>query len=128
MNPRFLFFIITSLLFCQISFAQDTSNDSIFTEETDSVTQIDAENSVKNNNNDIKLNSASDDENEKNSPSFHQILKTKFIEGGAGFMGIVLLTLILGLALCIERILYLHAAGSANNEELLTSIEDALKK
>ena len=61
------------------------------------------------------------------SQSFHQILKTKFIEGGAGFMGIVLLTLILGLALCIERILYLHAAGSTNNEDLLNSIDDALK-
>ena len=62
------------------------------------------------------------------SPSFHQILKTKFIEGGAGFMGIVLLTLILGLALCIERIIYLHAAGSTSNEELLEAIGNALKK
>ena len=42
-------------------------------------------------------------------------------------MGIVLLTLILGLALCIERIIYLHAAGSANNEELLAAIAKALK-
>ena len=42
-------------------------------------------------------------------------------------MGIVLLTLILGLALCIERIIYLHAAGSTSNEELLTSVEAALK-
>ena len=60
--------------------------------------------------------------------SFHQILKTKFIEGGAGFMGIVLLTLILGLALCIERILYLHAASSTSNEKLLNEVSAALKK
>jgi len=60
-------------------------------------------------------------------PSFHQVLKTKFIEGGAGFMGIVLLTLILGLALCIERILYLHAAGATNHEKLLSDIEEAIK-
>ena len=33
--------------------------------------------------------------------SFHQVLKEKFIEGGAGFMGVVLIALILGLALCI---------------------------
>ncbi len=64
---------------------------------------------------------------EDRSPSFHQVLKTKFIEGGAGFMGIVLITLILGLALCIERILYLHAAGATSNEELLASVEKALK-
>ena len=41
------------------------------------------------------------------SPSFHQVIKQKFIEGGPSFMGIVLLCLILGLALCIERIIYL---------------------
>ena len=42
--------------------------------------------------------------------SFHQIIKQKFIEGGPGFMGIVLLCLILGLALAIERIIYLNMA------------------
>lgn len=34
-------------------------------------------------------------------------LKTKFVEGGAGFMSLVALALILGLACCIERIVYL---------------------
>lgn len=57
---------------------------------------------------------------------FHQILKTKFIEGGAGFMGVVLLVLILGLALSIERIIYLSLA-TTNSEKLLGSIEDSLK-
>jgi biopolymer transport protein ExbB len=56
---------------------------------------------------------------------FHQVLKTKFIEGGAGFMGIVLLVLILGLALSIERIIYLSLA-TTNSEKLLASIEDGL--
>jgi biopolymer transport protein ExbB len=57
---------------------------------------------------------------------FHQVLKTKFIEGGAGFMGIVLLVLILGLALSIERIIYLSLA-TTNSDKLLASIEDGLK-
>jgi biopolymer transport protein ExbB len=57
--------------------------------------------------------------------SFHQVLKQKFIEGGAGFMGIVLVTLILGLALCIERIIYLNLA-TTNTDKLLTDIEGAL--
>jgi hypothetical protein len=39
--------------------------------------------------------------------SFTQELKVRFIEGGPGFMGIVLLCLILGLAISIERIIYL---------------------
>ena len=39
--------------------------------------------------------------------SFHKALKTKFIEGDAGFMSLVALALVLGLAFCIERIIYL---------------------
>ena len=39
--------------------------------------------------------------------SLHQQLKTKFIEGNAGFMALVALALVLGLAFCIERIIYL---------------------
>ena len=37
----------------------------------------------------------------------HQQLKTKFIEGGPGFMSSILLCLVFGLALAIERIIYL---------------------
>ena len=57
--------------------------------------------------------------------SFHQVIKQKFIEGGPSFMGIVLLCLILGLALCIERIIYLNKATS-NNTALLNDIEASL--
>jgi biopolymer transport protein ExbB len=56
---------------------------------------------------------------------FHQILKEQFIKGGAGFMGIVLVTLILGLALSIERIIYLNLSTS-NTEKLLNKVETAL--
>ena len=55
----------------------------------------------------------------------HQALKTKFIEGGAGFMALVIACLILGLALCIERILYL-ALSKTNTKSLLAKIEAAL--
>ena len=47
----------------------------------------------------------------------HQALKTKFIEGGAGFMALVIACLILGLALCIERILYLLVGRSESHQE-----------
>jgi biopolymer transport protein ExbB len=59
------------------------------------------------------------------SSSFHQVIKQKFIEGGPSFMGIVLLCLILGLALCIERIIYLNKA-TTNTEALLEDIENSL--
>lgn len=58
--------------------------------------------------------------------TFHQVLKEKFIEGGPSFMGIVLLTLILGLAISIERIIYLNLA-TPNAKKLLAEIEEALK-
>ncbi|NQU32615.1 MAG: MotA/TolQ/ExbB proton channel family protein [Bacteroidetes bacterium] len=57
--------------------------------------------------------------------SFHQILKEKFIEGGPGFMGIVLLALIFGLAISIERIIYLSMA-TINTKKLLKNVEEAL--
>ena len=58
--------------------------------------------------------------------SFHQIIKQKFIEGGPSFMGIVLLCLILGLALAIERIIYLNMATS-DSSKLLNDVEGALQ-
>lgn len=57
--------------------------------------------------------------------SFHQVLKEKFIEGGPGFMATVLLCLILGLAIVIERIIYLNMA-TTNTKKLLNNVEDAL--
>ena len=57
----------------------------------------------------------------------HQALKTKFIEGGAGFMSLVLICLILGLALAIERILYL-SFSKTNTTKLLDKVEAALKE
>lgn len=57
--------------------------------------------------------------------SFTQDLKKRFIEGGPGFMGIVLLCLILGLAIAIERIIYLNLA-TTNTKKLAQSVEDAL--
>lgn len=58
---------------------------------------------------------------------FHQALKTKFIEGGADFMAVIVLALILGLALCLERIIYLNLADT-NSEKLLKQIEASLAK
>ena len=58
--------------------------------------------------------------------SFTQELKTRFIEGGPGFMGIVLASLIFGLAIAIERIIYLNLA-TTNTQKLTEEVEAALK-
>lgn len=50
---------------------------------------------------------AGGDDMQPEHPSFYKSLKTKFIEGNAGFMSFVALALVLGLAFCIERIIYL---------------------
>ena len=57
--------------------------------------------------------------------TFHQVLKQRFIEGGPFFMGIVLVTLIMGLAIAIERIIYLNMA-TTNTEKLVNSVEEAI--
>ncbi|TXC79011.1 MotA/TolQ/ExbB proton channel family protein [Luteibaculum oceani] len=62
---------------------------------------------------------------EEKTTGIHQVLKEKFIEGGPGFMAIVLVCLILGLAICIERIIYLNMS-TTNTQKLLSDIEDAL--
>ena len=57
----------------------------------------------------------------------HKELKTKFIEGDAGFMALPAIALVLGLAFCIERIVYLSLA-EINSKKLLASVEAALEK
>ena len=59
--------------------------------------------------------------------SFHQVLKEKYIQGGAGWMTPVLLCLIFGMALVIERILYLNMA-TTNVQNLLEGIEGYVQK
>ncbi len=65
------------------------------------------------------------EEGEEAPTGFHQTLKKYFIDGGWDFMGIVLIVLIIGLALCIERIIYLSLA-TGNSEKLLGEIESGL--
>jgi biopolymer transport protein ExbB len=56
---------------------------------------------------------------------FTQAIKDTFIDGGPVFMSFVLICFILGLALSIERIIYLNMA-TTNKAKLLKGVEDAL--
>ncbi len=71
--------------------------------------------------------SAAADQTAQEEVPIHQQLKAKFIEGGAGFMASIILCLIFGLAIAIERIIYLNLA-TTNTEKLLKQIEEALAK
>ena len=57
----------------------------------------------------------------------HKGLKTKFIEGGPEFMALVSIALVIGLAFCIERIIYLSLA-KVNSKKLMGAIADALSR
>ena len=63
----------------------------------------------------------------KSEVPLHQALKTKFIEGGAGFMSLIIICLVIGLALAIERILYL-SFSKINTKALVEKVEEALAK
>ena len=65
-------------------------------------------------------------EDETEEGGFHKQLKTKFIDGNVGFMSLVALALVLGLAFCIERILYLMMS-EIKSKKLLDDVEARLK-
>ncbi|MFO8067311.1 MAG: MotA/TolQ/ExbB proton channel family protein [Bacteroidales bacterium] len=70
---------------------------------------------------------AQGDETTEERGTLHKQIKQKFIEGGPAFMGVVLLALIFGLAISIERIIYLNLS-TTNTEKLLKNVEDALEE
>lgn len=58
--------------------------------------------------------------------SLHQQLKTKFVEGSPFYMSLVAIVLVLGLALCIERIIYLTLA-EIKTRRLLADIDQKME-
>lgn len=68
-----------------------------------------------------------DDEILDEDATFHQVIKDKFIEGDPTFMTPVLLCLILGLAVALERIITLNLS-TTNTKKLLARVENALEE
>jgi biopolymer transport protein ExbB len=64
--------------------------------------------------------------NEAAPVTFRETIKKQFIDGGPGFMGIVLVILLIGMAISIERIIYLTLA-TANSQKLLAGVEAKMK-
>jgi biopolymer transport protein ExbB len=98
--------------------ATDTASDSTMMEESDS-TMVEEEAPAEE---PVFEEVAAEPEAEA---GFHQVVKEQFIDGGPAFMGIVLLCLILGLAIAIERIITLNLA-TTNTKKLLARVEEAL--
>ena len=60
------------------------------------------------------------------SQGFHKVLKTKFIEGDAAFMSLVALVLVIGLAFCIERIIYL-SLSEINAKKFMSDLSEKVE-
>lgn len=60
-------------------------------------------------------------------PTFHEVLKKQYIDGGWGYMTAVLVVLVLGLAISIERIIYL-TLSTTNTKKLLADLEKTLNE
>ncbi len=73
----------------------------------------------------VETEAATIDDEVIESTSMHAAIKQKFIEGGAGFMACVVLCLIFGLAISIERVIYLNLADT-NTKKFIAGFEDAL--
>ena len=72
-------------------------------------------------------NAAIEEDDDSEGEGLHKTIKTKFIEGSAGFMALVAIAMIFGLALCIERIIFL-SLSEINSKKLLEDIQAALEK
>jgi biopolymer transport protein ExbB len=116
MKRLFSILAITGLMTFGSVQAQETPADSVATETVAETVANDDETAVA----DLVEEAPVTEE------SFTQKLKLRFIEGGPGFMGIVLICLILGLAIAIERIIYLNLS-TTNTKKLISDVEDALK-
>ena len=64
---------------------------------------------------------------EEQTLTFHETIKKQFIDGGWGFMTLVLIVLVLGLAISIERIIYL-TLSTTNTKKLVAEFEVALNE
>jgi len=118
MKKLFAIFALTTLIFAGITSSVLAQNETTAAGQTDTTTQVAPATTT-----DAAAATAT---TEAEAPkSIHQQLKIKFIEGGAEFMTFILLTLIFGLALAIERIIYL-SLSSTNVEKLMANIEEAL--
>lgn len=119
MKKLFALIAVFGMLFMGASiFAQDETTEAPAAEDT---TQVAEEVAVQQTDAPVAV------EEKSGLSVMHTTLKTKFIEGGAGFMGTILLTLIFGLAMALERVIYLNLA-STNTAKLLNVIESALNE
>ena len=118
--------------FINVSFAEEGDTTETSTEMTEAmesdsnaVESVETPETSMSDKGSVASESTDEAENEEVETGFTSTLKKKFIEGDPFWMGIVLIALIIGIALCIERIVYLNLS-SINTRKFVASIEDAI--
>lgn len=105
---------VFSFGFDNVTFAEAPDSTSVATEQVEEPTEEK-----------VPVETADEDKKDVKTGGFTQQIKKYFIDGGPEFMALVFLAFILGLALSIERIIYLNMA-TTNTTKLLADIESAL--
>ena len=118
----FLFVLTLGLTF-NVS-AQEDASDLAGVENTIATSDAGVSEAAKDGN--LKTTDGKKKEDKKEDLSFSQKLKQKFIQGDPLWMTPVLLCLIIGMALSIERVVYLNLS-TIDTKKFKQSIEDALK-
>lgn len=115
--------IVLSTLFLFIATLAIAQNDSVAQQAVTDTSVVDtAAQKVA----DLAEATLADEMEAEQSMNFHQSLKKKFVEGSAGFMSLVALTLVLGLAFCIERIIYL-TLSDINAKKFMQDVEKLIE-
>jgi len=107
-------------LFAIIALVGVLASSSLFAQDDSTATQPAAEQPTET----ASMDTSAPAEEEQ---TFHELLKDLFIQGGPGFMTPILICMIIGLAISIERIIILNLA-TTNTKKLLGQIEDAISK
>lgn len=123
MKKLFALLMVVGALMFGLSFSA-VSQDSLKVKDSTQNTKPDSANTQKTQEPEKKVPTEEKKVEEEKRP-FHQIVKTKFIEGGWDFMSTVLICLILGLAIALEKIISLSLA-TTNTKKLVKKVEDAL--
>ena len=126
MKKLIAFLMVAGLMTFGVSNLVVAQNEQAQTEQTEMTAQNDSTEAVEAAQPETVEEVAPAPQEEAKEPTFREVIKKQFIDGGPMFMGIVLFILLLGMAISIERIIYLTLA-SANSKKLLEGIESKMK-
>lgn len=121
--------VLLMLVFGVAGVRAQVAKPQVATVATDSVTAYDGEAALDTMDNAVLPSDtvmAESDVESVETQGIYKSLKTKFIEGNAGFMSLVALALVLGLAFCIERIIYL-SLSEINAKKFMADLDAKLQ-